>query len=91
MENAIGAWKEKCPLLNTGKHDQDPEDLTVTILASSVLYQLCKTTNEVLELIDSSAYERKAESITHEFTGLKGDDLHSMIRLYCYKVKEDEE
>ena len=42
VENAIGAWKEKCPLLNIGMHDQDPEDLTVTILASAVLYQFCR-------------------------------------------------
>ena len=82
MENAIGAWKEKCPLLNIGMHDQDPKDLTVTILASAVLYQFCKTTNEVLDHVDYSAYEKKAKFIPPEFIGLKGDDLRSTIKLY---------
>lgn len=82
VENAIGAWKEKCPLLNIGMHDQDPKDLTVTILASAVLYQFCKTTNEVLENVDNSAYEKKAKFIPPEFIGLKGDDLRSTIKLY---------
>ena len=82
VENAIGTWKEKFPLLNIRMHDKDPDDLTVTILASAVLYQFCKTTNEVLDHVDNSAYEKKAKFIPPEFIGLKGDDLRSMIKLY---------
>ena len=63
-------------------HDQDPKDLTVTILASAVLYQFCKTTNEVLDHADYSAYEKEAKFIPPEFIGLKGDDLRSTIKLY---------
>ena len=55
-------WKEKCPLLSTGMHDLVSEDLTVTILASTVLYQFYKTTNEVLERVDASVYERRSSS-----------------------------
>ena len=54
----------------------------MTILASAVLYQFCKTTNEVLENVDNSAYEKKAKFIPPEFIGLKGDDLRSTIKLY---------
>ena len=40
VENAIGAWKQKCPLLNTLVHKMEPKELAKTILASTVLYQL---------------------------------------------------
>ncbi len=33
-ENAIGAWKQKCPLLNIGMHKMEPEESVKTILGS---------------------------------------------------------
>lgn len=48
VENAIGGWKQKCPLLNIGLHKMDPENLATVVHASAVLYQFCKKTEEQL-------------------------------------------
>lgn len=48
IENAIGAWKKKVPLLNIGLHETNLERLAEAIHASAVLYQFCKRTEEAL-------------------------------------------
>ena len=67
VENAIGAWKQKCPLLNVGMHKMEPQDLAKTILASGVLYQLWKMTNEKVRNLNTKEYTDKPKYIPSRF------------------------
>ena len=80
VENAIGAWKAKCPLLDIGMHKKDPKDLAKVILASAVLYQMWKMTNEKIMKHDTKTYSNKAKYIPQEFIGKRGVNLRDAVR-----------
>ena len=80
MENASGAWKAKCPLLDIGMHKKDPKDLAKVILASAVLYQMWKMTNEKIMKHDTKTYSNKAKYIPQEFIGKRGVNLRDTVR-----------
>ena len=82
VENAIGVWKQKCPLLNIGMHKMEPEDLTKTILASAVLYQLWKMTNEKVMNVDTKMYTDKAKYIPSRFIGKRGVNLRDEVKRF---------
>ena len=83
VEKAIGGWKQKCPLLNTGLHAKHPEDLAVTVHASAVLYQFCKRAEE--KLLNPSPPEYLNQVfITPEFLLTEGDTMEKRRRLVEY-------
>ena len=83
VENAIGGWKQKCPLLNIGLHAKHPEDLAVTVHASAVLYQFCKRAEE--KLLNPSPPEYLNQVfITPEFLLTEGDTMEKRRRLVEY-------
>ena len=67
VENAIGAWKQKWPLLNIGMHKMEPQELAKAILASGVLYQLWKMTNEKVRNLNTKEYTDKPKYIPSRF------------------------
>lgn len=89
VENAIGAWKQKCPLLNIGMHKMEPEELAKTILASGVLYQLWKMTNEKVMNVDTKMYTDKTKYIPSRFIGKRGVNLRDEVkRFLCDNCQE---
>ena len=82
VENAIGAWKQKCPLLNIGMHKMEPEELAKTILASGVLYQLWKMTNEKVMNVDTKMYTDKTKYIPSRFIGKRGVNLRDEVKRF---------
>lgn len=76
IENAIGAWKQMCPLLNIGMHRMDPEKLAVAVGASAVLYQFCKRAKEHVMKIQPPEYLNQTFSIPESFA----DKTTEMIR-----------
>ncbi len=82
VENAIGAWKQKCPLLNVGMHKMEPQDLTKTILASAVLYQLWKMTNEKVMNMDTNTYTNRVKYIPSRFIGKRGVNLRDEVKRF---------
>ena len=89
VENAIGAWKQKCPLLNIGMHKMEPEELAKTILASGVLYQLWKMTNEKVMNVDTKMYTDKAKYNPSRFIGKRGVNLRDEVkRFLCDNCQE---
>ena len=89
VENAIGAWKQKCPLLNIGMHKMEPGELAKTILASGVLYQLWKMTNEKVMNMDTKMYTDKAKYIPSRFIGKRGVNLRDEVkRFLCDNCQE---
>ena len=55
------------PLLNIGMHKMEPKELTKTILASAVLYQLWKMTNEEVINLDTKRDIDKVKYIPSRF------------------------
>lgn len=83
VENAIGAWKQMCPLLNIGMHRMSPEKLAQTILASAVLYQFCKKTKEMMrrtrENLPPHPYLQQQFTIPSVFRGKDAKALRRII------------
>ena len=69
VENAIGAWKQMCPLLDMGMHRMNPEMLAVAVQASAVLYQFCKKAKERVMRVQPSAYLKQTFIIPDSFVG----------------------
>ena len=69
VENAIGAWKQMCPLLDMGMHRMNPEKLAVAVQASAVLYQFCKKAKERVMRVQPSAYLKQTFIIPDSFVG----------------------
>lgn len=83
VENAIGGWKKKCPLLNVGLHKMDPEDLVCVVHASAVLYQFCKRAEEQLFRTVRTSYLRQRFPIP-DFLVTAPDTIQKRTRLVEY-------
>ena len=46
VENAIGAWKQKCPLLNIGMHKMEP--VVMSILKNSMIIRIAISSDELV-------------------------------------------
>ena len=82
IENAIGAWKHKCPLLDIGMHKMDPEDLAEVIYASAVLYQYCKYKHEEFFPPQNAEYADRLLPIPEEFLNKETPALRDLLRDY---------
>lgn len=69
VENAIGAWKQMCPLLGMGMHRMNPEMLAIAVQASAVLYQFCKKAKERVMRVQPSAYLKQTFIIPDSCVG----------------------
>ena len=82
VENAIGAWKQKCPLLNEGLHKMNPEELAEAIQASAVLYQFCKTAEEELVGSEDTAYLSQTFTVPDAFLNKETPELRDYLLDY---------
>ena len=67
----------------------EPEELAKTILASAVLYQLWKMTNEKVMNVDTKECTDKAKYIPSRFIGKRGVNLRDEVkRFLCDNCQE---
>ena len=70
-------------------HKMEPQELAKAILASGVLYQLWKMTNEKVRNLNTKEYTDKPKYIPSRFIGNRGVNLPDEVkRFLCHHSQE---